>query len=174
VTDPNDHVPADNLVDRERAQRLREAIRRVGSQAELHRRTGIPVGTLAHYLRGRDMTTATAIQIADACQVRLEWLAAGRGLMTEDWQPPKPVQPAPQLAPSAPAGPPGSLFATVDMDRLAAAIEKARHYLPSDDIKPSPRAVAQIVCILYDDGDPGPDESNTGGHGSPADPLTNQ
>lgn len=134
-----DQVPDSNSVDVGLARRLKETFKRVGGNAEVSRRTNIPVRTLGNYLAGRDMPTATAVAIADACQVRLDWLLAGRGTMVDDWVPPRPAVPSsgPEApargrsgaaggglsAPPPPPPRPPAMVSGIDLQALAKAIE---------------------------------------------------
>nr|WP_294915407.1 LexA family transcriptional regulator [uncultured Neokomagataea sp.] len=59
-------------------QRLREAVKKSGTQKEVANRAGIPVSTFSEYLSGREMKLSVAARIADACGVSMEWLATGR------------------------------------------------------------------------------------------------
>ena len=82
IDDENDRVPSGNSVDNEGAKRLQEAVYIGGGPTEVARRSGIPLGTLRNYLRGRDMKRAALVSLASATGVTLEWLAAGSGPVT--------------------------------------------------------------------------------------------
>jgi transcriptional regulator with XRE-family HTH domain len=64
-----------------RSRRLSDAIELVGTAAEVSRRTGIKPSTISGYLNGGEMKLGSAIALAEAAGVRLEWLATGRGPM---------------------------------------------------------------------------------------------
>ncbi len=59
-------------------QRLKNVVRDAGGPSEVARRSGIPLGSLNHYLAGREMKISALVALADACRVSIEWLAAGR------------------------------------------------------------------------------------------------
>lgn len=65
----------------ERANRLKRAIKGIGTAKQAAERAGVPLGTLNAYLAGREMKFSNAAAIADATGVRLEWLANGQGPM---------------------------------------------------------------------------------------------
>jgi transcriptional regulator with XRE-family HTH domain len=62
----------------ERTQRIREVIG-VESVTAFGRRCGIGEATLRKYLNGAVPNTDNLVAIADAANVNIEWLAAGRG-----------------------------------------------------------------------------------------------
>jgi phage repressor protein C with HTH and peptisase S24 domain len=65
----------------ERARRLREAIKLVGSARDAARLAGFPYGTLQNYVQGGELKLSNAISLARVTNVRLEWLATGEGPM---------------------------------------------------------------------------------------------
>ncbi len=65
----------------DRVERLREAIKLVGSAREAARLSGLPYGTLQGYIRGGELKLSNAASLARATGVRLEWLANGSGPM---------------------------------------------------------------------------------------------
>ena len=65
----------------ERVERLREAIKKIGSAREAARLSGLPYGTLQGYIRGGELKLSNAAPIARAAGVRLDWLASGDGPM---------------------------------------------------------------------------------------------
>lgn len=65
----------------ERADRLKRAIKSIGTAKLASERSGVPLGTLNAYLAGREMKFSNATAIAEATGVRLEWLATGQGPM---------------------------------------------------------------------------------------------
>jgi phage repressor protein C with HTH and peptisase S24 domain len=65
----------------DRVERLREAIKKVGSAREAARLSGLPYGTLQGYIRGGELKLSNAASIARVAGVRLEWLATGEGPM---------------------------------------------------------------------------------------------
>jgi transcriptional regulator with XRE-family HTH domain len=129
---------------RERAARLREAVRLAGGNSAVARTAGMPIGTLAKYLAGRDMKASALVRLAEATGVRLEWLATGRGPMRE---------PPPHLAePSPPPQDQLGLTWQADPDRLARAYELARRgivVLPGHE--PDPRRLMQVTLLIYDE-----------------------
>lgn len=72
-------VPDDKLGTSDRAERLREAVRKGGGNTKVAALSGIPFGTLNNYLAGREMKAGAMIAIAKACGVSLSWLATGEG-----------------------------------------------------------------------------------------------
>lgn len=77
----NARVPSsgDNLGDGIRIERLKEAVQAAGGPGEVAKRSGVPLSTLGGYLAGGNMMVANAMAIADAAEVRLEWLLRGIG-----------------------------------------------------------------------------------------------
>lgn len=76
------HVLEKKKSDKERCERLREAIRIGGGNTAVSMAIKISKTTLSTYANGRDMKAGTAVAIAEACGVSLEWLLAGRGEMS--------------------------------------------------------------------------------------------
>jgi phage repressor protein C with HTH and peptisase S24 domain len=68
----------------ERVERLRDAIKLVGSARDAARLSGLPYGTLQGYIRGGELKLSNAASLARATGVRLEWLANGLGPMLAD------------------------------------------------------------------------------------------
>lgn len=62
-----------------RIERLKKAIYQAGGNKVVAKKTAIPLGTLNNYIAGRGMKLDSAIKIAKACDVSLEWLAVGEG-----------------------------------------------------------------------------------------------
>ena len=93
----------------ERVERLREAIKNVGSAREAARLSGLPYGTLQGYIRGGELKLSNAASIARVTGVRLEWLATGEGPMQGE----NPVV-------TAPAAPPGYVLLPLVEARAAA------------------------------------------------------
>ncbi len=63
-------------------ERLRELTRDVGSEAELERRAGLPLGLVSHYTRTHrpsDPSRSNVVRLALAGGVSIAWLAAGIG-----------------------------------------------------------------------------------------------
>jgi DNA-binding phage protein len=121
-------------------ERLREAVRLGGGQTSVAAKSGIKMRSLSSYLSGEfTMKLPTAVLIADACGVTVEWLAAGRGPMRPtDPPPPKP----------RPEGEPAKLFATVNMDRLARCLDAVDNAFGT--LKVPTRRKIQIASLLYD------------------------
>lgn len=65
----------------QRVERLREAIKMVGSARDAARLSGLPYGTLQNYIRGGEMKLSNAVSLTRVTGVRLEWLANGSGPM---------------------------------------------------------------------------------------------
>ena len=123
----------------ERAARLRQAVAASGGNKAVSARSGVPLGTLNNYLGGRDMKASPLVALAEATNVRLEWLATGRG----------PMRPG---AESAAPPPPPVGFTPMSVDRLAAALERAGPLLELHRGKlPDPRRFAQILLLMYDE-----------------------
>jgi phage repressor protein C with HTH and peptisase S24 domain len=57
----NDQVSNENLVDHEAAQRLKEAVEAAGGPAKVARTSGVPLGTLRGFLRGREIRRAALV-----------------------------------------------------------------------------------------------------------------
>nr|WP_298794256.1 XRE family transcriptional regulator [uncultured Acetobacter sp.] len=63
--------------------RLRNAIQMGGGNKLVSARSGVPLGSLTNYLKGRQMPLSTAFRISQACGVPMDWLAGG-GEIAED------------------------------------------------------------------------------------------
>ncbi len=64
-----------------RTKRLQQAVDLAGGKFAVVRIAGMAPATLGNYLSGRDMKAQALIDLAEACGVRLEWLASGHGPM---------------------------------------------------------------------------------------------
>lgn len=93
------------------------------------------------YLKGEnDPSRESLVRIAAACGVSLEWLAAGRGEML------------PGQMPSAVPGRPPTTFGTLNIDRMAEALEKALQLYADRGGRPrETRHLVQIMLLLYDE-----------------------
>lgn len=129
------------------AQRVRVAIRDGGGRKLVSERTGVPVSTLAQYLRGGEMKLSNAAAIARATGVRLEWLALGTGPVHENSM----ESGAMETGAEPPGAPAPGLFASVNMDLLAAAHAAALAALQANGhTNPEPRRIVQVMALLYD------------------------
>jgi hypothetical protein len=148
MTDDQDFVvPAVNYEVRDRADRLRRAVRAAGGNRAVAARSGVPIGTLGYYIAGRDMKASAMISLAAACNVSLEWLATGREPM------------APAAAPAEPAQEPArGAFATLDVHRFADALEVAEKAIAARQTNPDWLRRAQIILLIYDELAPSPPE----------------
>ena len=59
--------------------RLKEAIALGGGNKAVAKRSGVPLGSLTNYLKGRQMPLSTAFRIAKVCGVSADWLAGSEG-----------------------------------------------------------------------------------------------
>lgn len=134
-----------SLQSEDRAKRLRIAIRGAGRREEIARRSGIALSTLSSYLGGGEMKLSAAIALAEVCNVSLEWLATGQGPMRSGELPPE------LKATRAERPVSSNLFGTLDIDRMARALEKALELFAERGHRPSMRRLAQVVLLLYDD-----------------------
>jgi hypothetical protein len=115
---------------RERAARLREAVEASGGAAAVSRASDTAPSTLQRYLDGFDPKFSRIIAIADACGVRLEWLATGNG---------------PMRSGDAPAGaPPGQ---DMDLESLAAALDIVEKLTPDAPVE----ARAQAALLAHEE-----------------------
>lgn len=73
---PGGQYLADSLV-----SRLQKTAAHVGGAARLAELSRVPVRTLNEYFAGRKVPTERIVALADAAEVSIEWLAAGRGPM---------------------------------------------------------------------------------------------
>ena len=73
------HPDDRDLAVKERAERLRAAVKGAGGNAQVAIRAQINLGTLNNYIAGRDMKASAMITLAKACNVSLDWLATGSG-----------------------------------------------------------------------------------------------
>ncbi|MCW4589394.1 helix-turn-helix domain-containing protein [Gluconacetobacter entanii] len=72
-------VSQENREVESRIERLKEAIGRGGGNLEVARNAGVPLSSLNNYVAGREMKASTAIRVARACGVSMEWLITGIG-----------------------------------------------------------------------------------------------
>lgn len=145
VPTPSGTDPAPNRAADELRERLRQAIDAAGGPRAVAERSGIPYGSIQHYRQDRELKATALAAIADACNVTVEWLAAGRGPMRPGESPPAP---APEQPPSGPKYLP--LFGSVDMETMADAIEVATIAFAARNLRPSWRRKAQIYMLIYD------------------------
>jgi len=128
-----------------RAERLREAVESGGGRQTVADRAGMPVSTLSAYLRGGEMKMSNAAAIARATGVRLEWLALGTGPRHDSES--GVMETGAEMA----GGPAPGLFASVNMDTLAAAYAAAIAALHANGhVHPEPRRIVQVMTLLYD------------------------
>ena len=75
---PHRRIPADLMAFR---ARVKELIEEVGTEMELERRAGMPLGSLSHYSRSQpsEPLRPHLVALAAATGVHLDWLCAGRG-----------------------------------------------------------------------------------------------
>ena len=145
-TSKSKDIPSGELLDPERepasperTQRLRLAVDEAGKNKAVADRAGVPVGTLNHYLRGRDPKFGAMIALAEATGVRLEWLATGAGPMRAGR-----AEEASSL-PASPAPTPFRLFGHVKIDRLVRAYEGALASSGGDK-----RLTMHLTVVLHD------------------------
>ena len=132
--------PDGNCAAVEAARRLQTAIEGAGGPSEVARRAGIPLASLNRVRAGQEMRVGVATALADATNVRLEWLATGRG----------PMRPGAESATPPPPPPVG--FTPMSVDRLGAVLERAGPLLELHRGKlPDPRRFAQILLLMYDE-----------------------
>ncbi|WP_308719228.1 S24 family peptidase [Komagataeibacter xylinus] len=70
-------VPDPNLDAIHLVERLRSAIKSAGGNKHVSALSGVPNGSINHYLTGRSMSAEAASRIARACGVSLDWLLLG-------------------------------------------------------------------------------------------------
>jgi transcriptional regulator with XRE-family HTH domain len=103
------------------------------------RRCGVNEGTLRNIIKAGAMPrTDHLVAIADAANVSIEWLAAGRG----------PKQRGASAA--APAPPAESTVNVEDLERLTLAIEAIEEGLGPTRYKLTANRYAQLVAAVYD------------------------
>lgn len=132
----------------ERTARLREAVKRAGRAPAVADRSGVPYATLNKYLAGRDMPTINLIAIARACGVSVEWLATG----AEPGTPVIPAISAPDRtdAPSIERPASSRLFNTVNIDKLAEAIEAVLEQLARNNVTRPWHQILRAAILVYD------------------------
>ncbi len=124
-----------------RAARVREAVSLAGGNKVVIANTEISKTTLGNYLKGSEMKLSSAIQLARAAGVRLEWLATGAGPKSD-----------PVAASGAPANSSRALFSQIDADRLGEAYQMARKALAAHGHRnPEPRRLVQVMVLIYDE-----------------------
>ena len=163
-------VHQDRSDTKDRAERLRHAIRAAGGNTSVATRSGVPKSTIDGYLQGGELKLSNAIALAQATGVRLEWLATGEGPMRA------PASPAPDdprtaedvqaliaqghtdhpffstipgqlaLRMAKPSAPPARLFGQVKIDRLVQAYDGALASTRGAD----KRLTMHLTVVLYD------------------------
>lgn len=142
-----------------RADRVKEAIRALGTARDAARVSGVPYGTLQNYAQGGEMKLTNAAALARAAGVRLEWLATGDGPMRPGQAPagsiPEPSRGMAEARVSSHAAELGAgvgLAWSVNPDRIARAYELAlRGLVATPGRAPDARRLMQITLLLYDD-----------------------
>lgn len=137
--------PIDNREDALFVERLRSSVEAAGGPTLVARQSGVPLRNLTHYLAGREMKRPSLVAIAKTCGVSVGWLATGDA----------PREPGAAHAAGAPSSATDSqartLFATINMDLLAAAMEGANKAARENNVDPTDwRTRAQLTCLLYD------------------------
>ena len=74
--------------------RLKAAVKAAGGHGRVSEGSGIASRTLSYLLKGQEPKLSQLLAIAKTCDVRLEWLATGRGPMREGEGPAGPQLPA--------------------------------------------------------------------------------
>lgn len=119
------------------AERIREVIGD-SSVTAFGRRCGIGESALRKYLHGAVPSADNLVAIADAANVSIEWLAAGRG-------------PKQRGASATPPAPPAESTVNVeDLARLTLAIEAIEEGLGPTRYKLTANRYAQLVAAVYD------------------------
>lgn len=79
MTDSRDlSVSKENRQQTEIALRLKEALPKAGGYNAILEKTGVSNHSLSRYLKGHEMKIGTAMKLAEACGVSVEWLITGR------------------------------------------------------------------------------------------------
>ena len=133
--EPDDTVSEANSVVEDRSERIREAARRVGSNRALAGKSGVPISTLNSYLAGQEPKLSSLLAIAEASGLSFEWLATGRLSGTG-------------VSPYGAA--PFRMFASIDIDQLAAAMLQAERAFQANRGAPTARERAQAIALIYD------------------------
>lgn len=124
-------------------ERLKELIGNDGV-ASFGRRCGISEGGLRKYLGGASPSTANLVAMADAANVNIEWLAAGRGPKLRGA-----TSASITMIPPATPSPP-SIISVDDIARLTLAIEAVDEGLgPRYAAMPPPKR-AKLLAAVYD------------------------
>jgi len=139
---------AANLMDRERAERLKSAVKSAGGNKHIALKSNVPLTTLNAYLRGGEMKLSNAFAIAEACGVTLEWLTTGRGSL---WAPQTQAQSLKPEAAQTTPGAPVKLAHVVNMEVLTEAIEDATRMAQARQKAPNARQLAQLIVLAYDE-----------------------
>lgn len=123
------------------AGRLRAAIKAAGGNKRVAQISNVPLSTINGYLQGKGMKFDAAAALAEAIDVRMEWLATGEGPM-------RPGDPA--KTPSEPQkSAENVLFGSIDIEALAEAISMAQRVVPGGRLPSDPRRLAQLLGALY-------------------------
>ena len=155
ATSSDFQVEPPNLEPDGRATRLQLAVRNAGGRAAVAARARIPLSTLGDYLAGGEMKVSTLLTLAEACGVRLEWLAIGRHPMRDEPVSPSPPAPPPlktsaTAARSSETGVAQALFSWADVEQLGASVLAAIGVFRRAGRALEPRALGQAVALLYD------------------------
>lgn len=133
------------------AQRLAEAIDRIGSRAAVAKRIGVSPSTLHEYVHGGEIKLSTLLKIAEVCRVSVGWLILGRAEDGAPGQPPPPQGSSRQAGFSVMEGHPAPPRAThIDPDVLVSALAIVDAIAATSDPPMSMRARARRIAIAYD------------------------
>lgn len=133
------------------AERLHQAVRSKGGNQAVAKRSGVPLGTLNNYVRGRNgMKMKTLEALAGACDVTVEWIVSGDrrpgpGFAPKSPPPPSSLGEAAQAAAPVPSG-------GLDVANLAKAIEIvhgiAGNAALNEDTADLARRIASVYAVL--------------------------
>ena len=128
----------------DRISRLRSAIKQAGGNQVVASRSSVPLSTLNGYLAGRDLKATSLVALSRACGVNVDWLATGEG----------PMSGLPPSAPIASEKPqnsaPRTAFSSINVDRMAAALQAAQTMFADAGGKPTMRELVQVMLLTYD------------------------
>ena len=153
----------------ERANRLRQAVRAGGGNLAVSQRSGVPLSNLTRYLRAEEMKVSTLVALAEACNVSVDWLAAGRGAMhqaaerpivemhTQQPRPPAPEALSVTLGPmlplpgmdEPPAASPAPSSSRLNVAALAKAIEIVEAVAGINAFRDNPKVLAERIASTY-------------------------
>lgn len=117
--------------------RVKFCIKIGGGPSEVARKSGIPLGSLNHYISGREMKVGAAAAVAKACGVSLVWLATGEG------------EPMPGAERERPGFSPEQLSSTANFRALAMVLIACKEFHDRSGLTPTLAEAIDWAAKVY-------------------------